>query len=264
MQSLPDVFWATAFFLFGAVVGSFLNVVIVRLPQGKSIVRPPSHCQACGGIIRFYDNIPILSYLLLAGRCRNCGARISPRYPLVEFATGCLCTAMYLKWGLTPAAGIFFIFCSAMVAVFWIDLDHMIIPDAISLNGMAIGILAAVLGLIPGVDWKLSVVGLVLGGAILYLPAVAYKRIKGVDGLGGGDIKLLAMMGTFTGPYGVIFILFVSSLIGSLGALVGVVFRRTGTATPIPFGPFLTAAAVLYVLAGREIITHFYNVASIF
>jgi leader peptidase (prepilin peptidase) / N-methyltransferase len=264
VQFLPEVFWAACSFLFGAIVGSFLNVVIVRLPQGKSIVFPSSQCPACGQNIRFYDTIPILSFLLLGGRCRTCGARISIHYPLVEFITGGLCTAIYLKWGLTPAAGVFFIFCSSMVAVFWIDLHHMIIPDAITLNGMAVGIVAAILGFVPGVDCKLSLIGLVLGGAILYLPAVVYKRIRGVEGLGGGDIKLLAMMGAFTGPYGVVFILFVSSLIGSVAALLSMGFRPTGAATPIPFGPFLTASAVLYVFAGQEIIAGFYEVANIF
>ncbi len=264
VQLLPDVYWVMGSFLFGAIVGSFLNVVIVRLPQEKSIAMPASHCQTCGEIIRFFDNIPILSFLMLRGRCRHCGTRISFRYPLVEFITACLCTGMYVKWGVTPAAGVFFVFCSAMVAVFWIDLDHMIIPDAISLPGMAVGLLAAILGFIPDLDWKLSVVGLVLGGAILYVPAVIYKKIRGIEGLGGGDIKLLAMMGAFTGPYGVIFILFLSSLIGSLAALIGMGFRRNGAATPIPFGPFLTASALVYVFAGREIIARFFDMANLF
>lgn len=250
--------WAVASFALGAIVGSFLNVVITRLPEGLSVVRPRSRCPECENEIRFYDNIPLLSYLLLLGQCRDCGKRIPLRYPLVEFMTGALCLGLYWKYGISPAFAVFFVFCAALVAVFWIDLDHMIIPDVISLNGIAVGMIASVAGMLPDMTWKYSLAGVLIGGAILYIPAIIYKKIRGLEGLGGGDIKLLAMMGAFVGPYGVVFVLFFSSLFGCAAAGVGLLFKQTGSTTPIPFGPFLTASAMLYVFAGPEIIDRFY------
>ncbi len=250
-------YWATVCFMFGLIVGSFLNVVIARLPVGESLVTPASRCPKCGNPIGWYDNIPVLSYLLLAGRCRNCGDGISLRYPMVEFVTGCIALALYLKLRLTPALGVFAIFSAAMIVVCFIDLDHMIIPDAISLNCVPIGMSAAILGLIPGVDWKYSFVGAVLGVAVLYVPAVLYELIRGDEGLGGGDIKLLGMIGAFTGPYGVVFVLFVSSMLGSIVGIAAITFNQSDAATRIPFGPFLSGAAVLYVLAGPELINSF-------
>jgi leader peptidase (prepilin peptidase)/N-methyltransferase len=141
-----------------------------------------------------------------------------------------------------------------MIAIFWIDLEHMIIPDVISLNCIPVGISAAIVGAIPGVDWKLSLIGTIVGTAVLWLPAEIYSRLRGIEGLGGGDIKLLGMIGAFTGPSGVLFVLFVSSTIGAAVGLLGMATRRTDSTTPIPFGPFLTLAALLYVLAGQEIV----------
>lgn len=254
MSSVPYVFWAVSFFVLGAVIGSFLNVVIARLPRGQSIVSPPSRCTACGHPIRPRDNIPMVSYLVLRARCRDCNTRISPRYPLIELLTALLFLALYLKWGLIPATGVFFVFTAALIAIFWIDLEHMIIPDAISLNCIPIGVSAAVLGLLPGMDWKYSLVGTIMGAAVLYVPAVIYERIRGMEGLGGGDVKLLAMIGAFIGPYGVMFVLFLSSTLGSLFGLAGMAALKTESTAPIPFGPFLSAAAVVYLFVGPEII----------
>lgn len=258
--SYYDLFWAVMAFAFGAAVGSFLNVVILRLPAGESIVHPPSRCPNCGTDIRWYDNIPILSFLFLLGRCRDCGSSISFRYPLVELVTGCLALALFLRWGLTPAFGVFFPFCCAMVVVFGIDLDHMIIPDVISLNGIPIGIIASIFGFIPDMDWQASLIGMLVGGAVLYVPAAVYEKIRGIEGLGGGDIKLLAMIGAFTGIHGVLFVLFFSSLIGSLAAFIGIVVKGGGAKTPIPFGPFLTAAAIVYVFVGSTVVDFFYSI----
>jgi len=235
-------------------VGSFLNVVIFRVPLGQSIVFPGSRCPKCNQAIRFYDNVPVLSYFVLRGRCRDCGSPISWRYPLIEFVSACLSLALYYKFNVTPGYAIFFVFCASMVAVFWIDLDHMIIPDTISLTGVVVGVVAATLGIIPGMTWQLSLMGVLLGGLILYLPAFIYEKIRGIEGLGGGDIKLMAMIGAFCGPYGVILILLCASLIGALVGLISMVFRGAGSTTPIPFGPFLSASAVLYVFAGQEIV----------
>lgn len=260
-SSPPYIFWGVSLFVLGAVIGSFLNVVIARVPCGESIVSPPSRCTVCGHPIRPRDNIPLLSYLILGGRCRDCDTRISARYPFIELLTALLFLALYLKWGLTSATGIFALFTAALVAIFWIDLDHMIIPDAISLNCIPIGLAAAILGLIPGVDWKYSLVGTILGGAVLYVPAVIYERIRGTEGLGGGDVKLLAMIGAFTGPYGVIFVLFLSSTVGSLFGLAGMAALKTESTAPIPFGPFLSAAAVTYLFAGPEVIAWLFGLS---
>lgn len=259
-----DVMWLAASFLFGAIVGSFLNVVIARLPEGGSVVFPRSRCPNCEHEIRFYDNIPLLSFLLLRGRCRDCGHVISVRYPVVEFTTACLSLALFWKFGITPEFGVVFAFCASMVAVFWIDLDHLIIPDVISINGIVIGIIAAIVGFLPDMSLKSSLIGVLAGGAILYVPAIIYRKIRGIEGLGGGDIKLLAMIGAFVGLYGVVFVLFLSSLAGSMAALIGMAAKRSETSgtTPIPFGPFLTASAILYVFAGPELIDRFYLLGS--
>lgn len=257
MEFDPNMVWAVGAFVFGAIVGSFLNVVIHRLPQGQSIVYPSSHCPSCDQPIRFYDNIPILSYLALGARCRDCGTHISVRYPVVELTTACLSLALYSRWGLTPEFAVLLAFCGAMVAVFWIDLDHMIIPHAISITGIALGIILSTLGYVPDMTWKLSGFGAILGAAILYVPAVLYEKIRGIEGLGGGDVKLLAMIGAFTGLYGVIFVLFLSSLVGSVTALAVMAVREMDSTTPIPFGPFLSAAAVFYVFAGEAIVSYF-------
>ncbi len=257
-----DIVEALLCLALGAVIGSFLNVVIVRLPEGRSLTYPPSRCPECNSNIRFFDNVPIISFFILKGRCRSCGSRISLRYPVVEFVMAFLSMALYLRFGLTPAYGMFLVFCAALSAVFWIDLENMIIPDAITLNGTAIGVISAVAGLIPPMDWKSSILGVVLGIGLLYIPALAYKKLRGAEGLGGGDIKLLAMIGSFCGPEGVLFVIFFSSLAGSMTGIFGMIFRGAASTAPIPFGPFLSSSAVFYVFAGRNIVNYFYAMAN--
>jgi leader peptidase (prepilin peptidase)/N-methyltransferase len=168
-----------------------------------------------------------------------------------------LSLGLYYKFGFTPAYLVLFAFCAAMLVIFWIDLDHMIIPNTISLGGLVVGVIATVFGIIPGMTWKMSLVGLLLGALVLYIPAAIYEKLRGIEGLGGGDIKLLAMIGAFCGPYGVILVLIVSSLIGSLAGILNMAFRGGSSTTPIPFGPFLASAAVFYVFAGHMIIQKF-------
>jgi leader peptidase (prepilin peptidase)/N-methyltransferase len=175
----------------------------------------------------------------------------------VELITALIGVGLYWRWGLTPTFGVFFLFSAAMIAVFFIDLDHLIIPDAISLNGIPIGLAASIVGFIPWMDWRLSLIGFFVGGAILYVPALIYEEIRGVEGLGAGDVKLLAMMGSFIGPMGVFFVLFCSSFTGSIVGLVGILFARRGAASPIPFGPFLAAAGVVYVFLGGRFVDDF-------
>ncbi len=262
--SVGDWYWMASAFLLGAIVGSFLNVVIARLPQeGESIFHPRfSKCPKCGHPIRSYDNIPILSYLILAGKCRDCGERISIRYPLIELKMGIISAALMFRFGPTPLFVVFFCFSAAMIAVFWIDLDHMIIPDIITYPGAGLGFLCALSGSLPEVTWKASLWGILLGIAILSIPALLYRLLRGAEGLGMGDIKLLAMIGAFFGPYSVVFVLFLASFVGSLVALPSLLLKRSDVGTPIPFGPFITGAALVYLFIGQEIVDHFFGIAA--
>ncbi|MDQ7784786.1 MAG: prepilin peptidase [Desulfomonilaceae bacterium] len=259
-----EIYCSVTFFILGAVVGSFLNVVILRVPEGASIVHPPSRCPDCGSAVRFYDNVPILSFLVLGGRCRDCGSRISFRYPLIEFTTALLSLALYKKFGISPAFMVFFPYCCAMIVVFWIDLDHMIIPDVITINGIAVGVIVSLVGFIPYMNIKTSLLGTLFGGAILYLPAIVYEKLRGAEGLGGGDIKLLATIGAFSGVHGVIFVLFFASLVGSAVALVTMAVKGSSAKTPIPFGPFLTTTGIVYVFVGQRVIDNFYALSHAF
>jgi leader peptidase (prepilin peptidase)/N-methyltransferase len=248
-----DLFWMVFFFIVGAAIGSFLNVCIWRLPQEKSIVFPASHCPHCGHAIRYADNIPILSYLILKGKCRDCGGRISMQYPVVEAIAAVLSLVLYLKYGLSwqyPAA---FAFVCALIVIAFIDLEHQIIPDVITLPGIPIGLILAVL--IMGVPLLDAVLGIVIGGGFLYLVAVVYQFLTKREGMGGGDIKLLAMMGAFLGWKSLFFIIFISSLLGAVVGVAVLVAQRKGFRAAIPYGPFLSAAAVAYLFWGELFMT---------
>jgi len=229
-------------FLVGACLGSFFNVLIHRLPRGESIVRPASRCPSCERLIRPRENIPIASYLLLRGRCAGCGTRISRRYPLVEALTG----AGFAFFALVDGPGIPLVrdllLFSLIVPITFIDVDHRIIPDELSLGGVAAGILLSVL---PGGDWKGSVLGGLLGGGILYATAWGYEKATGREGMGGGDIKLIAMIGAFLGWKGALFSIFAGSLLGVGAGVIAMRKGEEGLKTAIPFGPCLCAAALL-------------------
>lgn len=266
----PYVIYALIAFVFGALVGSFLNVCICRMPQGESVVSPPSHCPNCDYRIRWYDNIPVLSYLMLQGKCRSCRTRISPQYPLVELLNGLLTLALFLK--LFPERllaqapleiilkqgfifAVLFVFCSSLVVVTFIDLEHQIIPDTITLPGIVIGFVASFF--IPEFGWVNSLIGIVAGGGSLLLIAYGYELLTKKEGMGGGDVKLLAMMGAFLGWKAIIFIIFTSSLIGSVVGVTLMLVKKKDGSLAIPFGPFLAGGAILYVFYGRRII-HWY------
>jgi leader peptidase (prepilin peptidase) / N-methyltransferase len=244
-------------FLFGSLVGSFLNVCICRLPKGESVVFPASHCTKCEYVIRWYDNIPMLSYALLRGKCRRCGEPFSLQYPLVEFLNGALTLALFLRFGLSFVFGILFVFCSAMVVITFIDLEHQIIPDSITLPGIVIGF--AVSFFIPQFGWMNSLIGIVAGGGSLLLVGYLFELVTKKEGMGGGDIKLLAMMGAFFGWKAVLFIIFASSLIGSVIGISVILMQKKGLSLRIPFGPFLASAALLYVFYGNKIIFWYLN-----
>ena len=242
--------------LFGALVGSFLNVVIVRLPEeGGSVVFPASHCPVCKKPIAWYDNIPLVSFLLLRGKCRQCQARISRRYPLVEGAMALLALALYQHFGLTVLFPIYFLFCAALLTVIFIDFQHQIIPDVISLPGIVLGFALSFVN--PFVTWQDAGLGILFGGGSFYLVALVYYLLTKREGMGGGDIKLLAMIGAFLGWQSLPFVVFGSSLLGVVAGVWAMVEQRKGGKTVIPYGPFLAMAALLYLFFRQEILLFF-------
>jgi len=240
-------------FLFGAVVGSFLNVVILRLPDSsQSIVFPGSHCPKCNTELHWYENIPILSYLFLRGKCRTCKINISAQYPLVEFCMGLLTLALFHTFGFSFPFGFYFLFLAALLVIIFIDIHHQIIPDVISLPGIVIGFAGSFVN--PLVSWQESGLGILIGGGILYAIAFVYYLLTKRDGMGGGDIKLLAMIGAFLGWQSLLFVVFASSLSGSTVGIAAMIKQGRGGQTRIPFGPFLALSAMGYLFFQEQII----------
>jgi len=245
-------------FIFGMCIGSFLNVCIYRLPTSKSISDPPrSICPGCNRPIRFYDNIPVLSYIWLRGKCRNCNAPISFRYPMVELMTGIVALGLLFKFGLSLESLVYFVFISSLLVITFIDLDHRIIPDIITLPGIPIGLVVSFA--LPTISFKASVLGLLIGGGSLWLVSWAYSLIAKRDGMGGGDIKLLAMIGTIIGWKGVIFTVFASSVMGSCVGITIMLIKGKNMKYAIPFGPFLSIGAIAYVFLGSHFITWYFG-----
>ena len=244
-----------AFFIIGLIIGSFLNVCIYRIPRGKSIVYPPSSCPLCGARLKWYDNIPVISYIVLKGRCRYCKGKISPIYPVVELLTAIYSVLVYLKFGITLNTVFYLIFGYILIAASFIDFFHYIIPDSLTLSLAFVGLAYGI------VNHELvhSIVGLIFGFVLLYVVAVLGKVIFKKEAMGGGDIKLLAALGTFVGVRGVLFTLFVASFLGSL---VGVVLIASGNAKMsqrLPFGPYLSLSAIIYLFVGAELLAKVYG-----
>ncbi|MFP4160160.1 MAG: prepilin peptidase [Desulfobacterales bacterium] len=242
-------------FCAGLCVGSFLNVCISRVPEGLSIVSPGSRCPSCGHAIRYYDNIPLISYLLLGARCRSCRAFISPRYPAVELLTGAMAVFVLIKYGPDISALIYFVFIASLIVVTFIDIDYQIIPDKISLAGIAAGLAAS--PLLSQITFTESLIGAVSGGGSLFAVAMGYYLLTGKEGMGGGDIKLLAMIGAFTGWQGVIFTVFAASATGTVIGLVLMAAAGRNMKFAVPFGPFLSLGAIAYLFFG-QIVIHWY------
>ncbi len=237
---------AVCSFLLGAVVGSFLNVVILRLPDPEqSIVFPASHCPRCSTPLHWYENIPILSYLFLRGRCRSCHQRIAIQYPLVELTMGLLALALWSLYGPSWAFAYYFVFSAGLLAIIFIDAALQIIPDVISLPGIILGLAGSFV--IPQVQWHDSLLGILLGGGILYGIAQGYYLLTRQHGMGGGDIKLLAMIGAFLGYQCLLFVIFASSVTGTLFGLLAAFSQGKGGKTRIAFGPFLALAAFVWL-----------------
>jgi len=246
MNDLNTVY-AILSFIFSAVVGSFLNVCIYRIPLLQSIAYPPSHCPSCNKGIKWYDNIPLVSYIILRGRCRHCHTHIPFRYFFVELITGILGLFLYLKYGLSIHMLIFFIFSCFLIVGSFIDLSFMIIPDKISITLIVLGIASSyfTIGILE------SVLSAAFGFALLYLVAVLGKLAFKKDAMGGGDIKLMAGIGAFLSIKGVVFVLFCASFLGSIIGLTLIGLGYKKLSNQIPFGPFLSLSAIIYIFVGK-------------
>lgn len=239
-------------FVFGCMVGSFANVCVYRLPLSLNIVMPPSHCGKCSTSISWFENIPILSFLFLRGRCRHCGISIGWIHPLVELVVGLLAVACVMHEGLSIYAAYFFVLLTSLLIISLIDLEHRIIPDSISIGGMILGVLLAILFQWAGKPWLVSAVdsmiGLVVGGAFLWGIAWGYEKLTGKEGMGFGDVKLVAFFGAHAGAQAALISIFVGSLLGSLVGFFLIIVQKKDRRTAIPFGPFLSIGFFLYML----------------
>jgi len=264
-------------FVAGATIGSFLNVCIYRLPRNESIVRPRSRCPKCGNAIAWFDNIPIVSWLLLGAKCRYCHETISWQYPLVEALTGALFACVFWRFGFTVATFAYMLLTAALILVTFVDLTEWIIPDQVTVPGIFIGLALSLLGMFYApanlvvTDVFDSLIGMVLGGASLYLLDKITVLLLRKPGMGFGDVKLLAMLGAFLGWKNVVLIIMTASLVGSvIGIAIVLLRRRKGTETSalpddmpkghyIPFGPYLALAGLFAMFFGADLINFYLN-----
>lgn len=238
-------------YFFGTLWGSFANVVILRLPQNQSIVLPRSHCPQCKKMIAWYDNIPVFSWFFLRGKCRHCQCRFSFRYPFVEMLMGVLFAALFIKLGWTWTLLELMIFTFAGVVCSFIDLDHFILPDVFTLSGIVIGLVGALLN--PEREFLNAFLGALMGGGFLWLVAYGYYLLRGEEGMGGGDIKLLAWIGAVFGWQTIPFVILVSSILGTIVGITLMIKSAKGLKTVIPFGPYLFASAILSVFISPDL-----------
>lgn len=257
---MPDIFLYITAFLFGTAVGSFLNVCIYRIPRNVSIITPSSRCPSCNIPIKPWDNMPIVSYIFLGGKCRICKARISFRYPLVEFLNAVLYVLVLWKFGFAWHTIVYFLFCSALIVISFIDLDFQIIPDRITLAAIPIGLVVGSF-LLPDpflryslLGYKTSIIGFFVGGGLFYAIALLSR-----GGMGGGDIKMMAMVGSFMGWKAVLLTTFLGSFIGAVFGIFLMIFKGKGRKTKIPFGPFLALGTLITLFYGQEIFYWYFN-----
>ena len=239
-------------FILGLCIGSFLNVCIYRIPSSIPFLKKRSICLSCKKQIKLYDNIPILSYFLLRGRCRDCKARIPFRYVIVELLSGLIMLCVILKFHFTLTSLFYLIFIYSLIIITFIDIDYQIIPDSISIPGIIIGVLFSLTN--KTIPFKDSILGLLVGGGSLILVILIYYIITKTEGMGGGDVKLLAMIGAFIGWKGVIFTIFIASLFGTIVGIMEMIRKQKNMKLAIPFGPFLACSAIMYIFFGKEII----------
>ncbi len=240
-----------AFVIFGLAVGSFLNVCIHRVPRQASIVKPASFCPTCGYVLQWYDNIPVVSYVLLRGRCRQCKTSISIRYPTIEVVTMVIFVLHYVTFGLDIILVPRLLFACVLIVLFAIDLEHHLLPNVITLPGIVVGL--AFSAMVPP-GFRDALIGTVVGGGVLWLIGEAYYRYSGQEGMGGGDVKMLAMIGAFLGWKLVVLTLVLSSILGSIVGLLVLAIRRGGLKYALPYGTFLSLAALTASLVGSRIV----------
>ena len=250
LVSAPFSFQITAILFLGLILGSFVNVCIHRIPKKKSIIFPGSHCMSCNEPISPRDNIPVFSYLLLNGKCRQCTKSISAIYPIIELVTALLLLLGFIKLGISIKFLIFCIIGPALLIISIIDINHKIIPDIITIPGILFGLIAGsyLVGL------KDSSLGLLVGGSIFLIISEIYYRIRGRIGMGGGDIKFIAAAGALVGVQQIVLIVFISSFMGSLVGLVGLAGKKVNALSKIPFGPFLSGGTLIVYFWGEQII----------
>ena len=239
-------------FVLGLIVGSFSNVCIYRIPRNESIVYPASHCPKCRTTIRPIDNIPLLSYILLKGRCRNCKSKISIQYPVVEFLTGFIYLIIYLIYGLSIQTLIYIILSSALIIIAFIDLNEQIVPDIISLPGIAIGFIISFF--VPYISFVNSALGILAGGGIILIIGLAGSVIFKKEAMGGGDVKLAAMIGAFLGWRYIIISLFFGFFLGALAGIFLVLSKIKSREDMVPFGPFIVLGSLITLLWGEKIL----------
>jgi leader peptidase (prepilin peptidase) / N-methyltransferase len=254
-----DVPLLILFAVLGLVVGSFLNVCIYRLPHGSSVAWPPSHCTSCARQLAWFENVPVVSWIVLRGRCRGCGAQISMIYPIVEILTAVLVVGAYLVYGLTPLLAVRLLFVCALVVLFAIDFEHQILPNVITLPGIVIGFALSFL-VPPG--WASSLGGMLAGGLFPFLVAEAYLRIRGREGMGMGDFKMLGMVGAFLGWPLVWVTLILSCLLGIVVGGGALLISRRGFGTRIPFGTFIAVAALVGVYWSDQVLSTYAGLIS--
>ena len=235
----------------GAMVGSFLNVVIHRVPRGESVVTPPSRCPHCGRRLGVFENVPIVGWIAVGGRCRTCNAPVSLRYPFVEAATALLFLLHYAVFGLEPLFFVRIVFACLMLVLFYIDLDHQLLPNVLTLPGLVFGLTAS-LFVAPG--WRDAVIGALFGGGILLALFYAWLWLRREEALGMGDVKMLAMIGAFLGWRLTLVTLVLSSLVGSVVGLALIASGRGGMKTQLPYGTFLALAAIAASVAGDALV----------
>ncbi|SHL43746.1 type 4 prepilin peptidase 1 . Aspartic peptidase. MEROPS family A24A [Desulfatibacillum alkenivorans DSM 16219] len=239
---------------FGLILGSFLNVCIFRIPEGGvPFSEPRSHCPRCNAQIAWYDNIPVASYIVLTGKCRACKAPISIRYPLVELASGMFALACAVNFGFTWAALVYYLLIATLLVITFIDLDHMIIPNVITLPGIPIGIAASFL--LPELSLTQSLIGVAVGGGGLFAISELFYLLRKKEGMGMGDVKLLGMLGAFLGLKGVLFTIMAGAFVGTIMGVILIPLNRSkGLDLRIPFGPFLASGAIVYIFWGEFLI----------
>ena len=239
-------------FILGLIVGSFSNVCIYRIPINESIIYPASHCPKCRSSIKPIDNIPLLSYILLKGRCRNCGSRIPIQYPVVEFLTGIIYILIFLIYGLTLQSLIYIILASAVIIIAFIDLNKQIIPDVISLPGIVIGLILSFF--VPYISFINSVLGVLVGGGIILVIGLVGSAIFKKEAMGGGDVKLAAMIGAFLGWQYIIISLFLGFFLGALAGIFLILSKIKRREDIMPFGPFIALGSIITLLWSEKII----------